>query len=79
MVFNQYHFLQIVEGGRTAVSCLLGNLLRDTRHTEMVVMGFEGIDQREFSDWSMRFVPAAAIAKKTLLRYGTKRIGVSTT
>jgi Sensors of blue-light using FAD len=70
LVFDHQHFLQVIEGDRAAVSLLLGKLMSDTRHKNLTVLELDEITQRSFADWSMEFVPAAAINKKVLLRNG---------
>ena len=70
LVFDHKHFLQVIEGGRAAVSLLLGKLMGDTRHKDVTVLELEEITQRSFADWSMEFVPAASINKTVLLRNG---------
>lgn len=73
LVFNHRYYLQAIEGGRAAVNQLVGNLYRDPRHTQMLIMGFDDIDRRVFPDWSMRFVPAASASRDILLRNGVGR------
>ena len=70
LVFDSRYFLQVIEGGREAVSLLLGTLCADTRHTDVRLLELDEITQRAFADWSMEFVPAAAINKTVLLRNG---------
>ena len=70
LVFDDKYFVQLIEGGRSAVSQLLGNLYRDTRHKDLVVLGFDVVHQRQFPNWSMQFVPAADVTKNVLLRHG---------
>jgi hypothetical protein len=69
MVFNHEYYLQVVEGGRTAVSELLGRLYKDSRHQDLTLIEFDHIDSRSFGDWSMQFVPAASMSKKMVLHY----------
>lgn len=71
LAFNYKYFLQVIEGGRTEVSQLLGNLYADPRHKNLTVLEFDQIERRIFSDWSMQLVPSAAISKDLLLRLGS--------
>ncbi len=73
LVFSSKYYLQAIEGGRQAVNQLLGNLYRDTRHSDMLLLGLQEITQRAFPDWSMRFVPAESATRQILLRNGTER------
>ena len=70
LVFDDKYFVQLIEGGRSAVSQLLGNLYRDTRHKDLVVLGFDVVHQRPFPNWSMQFVPTVDVTKNVLLRHG---------
>ena len=70
LVFDDKYFVQVIEGGRAAVSKLLGNLYKDTRHKDLVVLGFHAIHQRQFPNWSMQFVPAVDVTRNVLLRHG---------
>lgn len=73
LVFNSKYYLQVIEGGRVAVSALLGNLFSDDRHCEMVVLGVEQVDQRAFPNWSMEFIAASRASRQTMLRHGATR------
>jgi hypothetical protein len=70
LVFDSHYFLQVVEGGRAAVSQLLRNLFHDTRHKKLIVLGFDYIAEREFGEWSMQFVPLTGEVKQILFRHG---------
>ena len=52
------YVLQILEGGRSALTALLFTIMQDPRHTDLVVALFEDIDQRMFGDWAMACVTA---------------------
>lgn len=73
LVFNHRYYLQAIEGSRVAVNRLLANLYRDPRHHNMLIISFDDIDRRVFSDWSMRFVPAASASREVVLRNGVGR------
>ena len=74
MLLDHQYFLQVVEGGRGAVSQLLGNLYKDPRHQDLIVLGFDRIDRRAFGEWSMQFVPATSVTQQVLLRHGASRL-----
>ena len=46
-------FLQALEGTRTDIERLLTRLRNDPRHTDIRMLGFDPIDVRSFSEWSM--------------------------
>lgn len=70
LAFDSRYFLQAIEGDRQALSNLYGNLVRDTRHKRLLLLGFEPIAQRSFSDWSMGFAAADASGRRVYLRHG---------
>ncbi len=70
LAFDSRCFLQAVEGSREALSQLYSNLVRDRRHKRLVLLSFESIEQRSFSDWTMGFAAADASHKRLYLRHG---------
>ena len=70
LVFDSKYFLQAVEGSRTSLSQLYSNLVRDPRHKRLLLLSFESIEQRSFSDWTMGFAAADASHKRLYLRHG---------
>ena len=46
-------FLQAIEGGRNAVNELYGHIVRDSRHTDVVLLHYEEISERRFGGWTM--------------------------
>lgn len=70
LVMNHEYFLQALEGKRDTVNRLLGTLMSDTRHKDIHILDFAEIEQRDFGQWSMGFMSAAAIQKALILRHG---------
>ena len=67
-------FLQAIEGGRTAVSELYGHIQRDPRHSEVVLLHYEEIDERRFGGWTMGQVNMSKINASILLKYAEKPV-----
>jgi hypothetical protein len=65
-------FLQAIEGGRTQVSELFGQIQRDGRHKDVVLLQFEEIPERRFGGWSMGQVNLTRLNQSTLLKYSEK-------
>jgi hypothetical protein len=65
-------FLQVLEGGRSAVNQLYNSIVRDERHKDVVILHFEEICERRFSGWTMGQVNLAKINPSTLLKYCEK-------
>ena len=70
LVFDSKYFLQAIEGNRQALSNLYGNLVRDKRHQRLLLLGFEPLERRVFSDWTMGFAAADASRRRLYLRHG---------
>ena len=51
--YNSDHFLQVLEGGRVEVSALYHRIARDTRHSNIILMGCYDVRERMFPRWSM--------------------------
>ncbi|MBT0569657.1 BLUF domain-containing protein [Curvibacter sp. CHRR-16] len=65
-------FLQAIEGGRAAVNELYGHILRDPRHTDVVLLHYQEIAERRFGSWTMGQVNVAKINSSILLKYSEK-------
>jgi hypothetical protein len=62
-------FIQVLEGSRAAVNALFRKLLADTRHTDLVLLAYEEIDERRFAGWSMGQVNMQRMNPALLLKY----------
>ncbi|NNL64950.1 MAG: BLUF domain-containing protein [Myxococcales bacterium] len=62
-------FLQALEGGRTAVSRLYENLVRDPRHSDVTLLDFAEIEQRRFASWRMGIVDLDKVNRSSVLRF----------
>lgn len=56
LLFNGQNFLQVLEGGGDSVGELMHGIIRDQRHSGLVVLNDIGIEERCFPDWSMRLL-----------------------
>ncbi len=65
-------FLQVLEGGRTAINALYNRLIQDERHRDVTMLVYEEIDERRFSGWRMGCVDLNKINLSTLLKYSEK-------
>ncbi len=62
-------FFQCLEGPAEAVDALYKRLPADPRHRDLTVLSRETIQQPSFSNWSMKFVPNAAVVRQLLDRH----------
>ncbi len=69
LVFDHRYFLQALEGDRQHLSDLYGSLVRDSRHRRLLLLQCGPVDERQFGDWSMGFVPADAARQRLLLQH----------
>ncbi len=62
-------FMQALEGGRDAVNRLYLKIAGDGRHTDVVLMSYEEINERRFAGWAMGQVNMARLNPALLLKY----------
>lgn len=62
-------FLQAIEGGRSAVNALYGQILHDARHEDVQLLHYEEIAERRFGGWTMGQVNLSKINHSILLKY----------
>ena len=65
-------FMQAIEGGRAAVNSLYGEILRDARHRDVVLLRYEEITERRFAGWTMGVVDTRRINPAILLKYSER-------
>ncbi len=69
LCFSGGIFLQVLEGGRSAVNRLYNRIVADPRHTEVELLLYEEIGERRFASWSMGQVNMARLNPSLLLKY----------
>jgi Sensors of blue-light using FAD len=69
LCFSEGVFMQVLEGGRSAVSKLYNRIAADARHSEVVLLNYEEISERRFAGWSMGQVNMARLNPALLLKY----------
>jgi hypothetical protein len=62
-------FMQVLEGGRDAINLLYAKILRDPRHTDVVLLHYEEISERHYSGWTMGQANLGKVNASTLLRF----------
>lgn len=67
-------FLQAIEGGRMAVNELYGNIQKDPRHKDVVLLHYEEISERRFGGWTMGQVNTSKVNTTILLKYAEKAV-----
>ena len=69
LCFSGGIFLQVLEGGRSAVNKLYNRIGADPRHTEVELLLYEEIGERRFASWSMGQVNMSRLNPSLLLKY----------
>jgi len=69
LCFSEGIFLQVLEGGRSAVNQLYNRIATDPRHTQVELMCYEEIGERRFAGWSMGQVNLTRLNPALMLKY----------
>lgn len=69
LCFSGGIFLQVLEGGRSAVNRLYNRIAADPRHTEVELLLYQEIGERRFAGWSMGQVNMSRLNPSLLLKY----------
>jgi hypothetical protein len=64
-------YMQVLEGGRDAINALYAKILRDRRHTDVVLLNYEEIGERRYAGWTMGQANLGKVNASTLLRFST--------
>ena len=67
--FNAGVFMQVLEGGRAQVSRLYNRIAQDPRHSDVELLSYEDIGERNFAGWAMGQVNMNRLNPALLLRY----------
>ncbi len=69
LCYSQKYFLQCLEGSRSNINHIYNKIITDKRHTDLVILDYQEICRRQFSDWSMGYVPDMNFTKAITLQY----------
>lgn len=69
LCYSDSIFVQVLEGGREQVNRIYGRLQHDDRHHDLVLLGYESIDERQYSSWTMGKIRLDKINRSLLLKY----------
>ena len=69
---NESVYLQVLEGGRSAVNKLYHVIAADPRHDGVELLCYEEIAERRFAGWSMGQVNMALLNPALLLKYSER-------
>jgi len=74
LVFSDGIFLQVLEGGRDAVSGLYNRIAQDRRHRDVVLLGYDEIGERRFAGWAMGQANLSRLNPGVLLKYSERAV-----
>jgi hypothetical protein len=74
LVFSDGVFLQLLEGGRNAVSALYNRIACDERHRDVVLLAYDEVDERRFAGWSMGQANLSRLNPGILLKYSERAV-----
>lgn len=69
LCFSAGIFLQVIEGGRSAVSALYNRIANDPRHHDVVLLSYEEVNERSFAGWSMGRANLARLNPSLVMKY----------
>lgn len=69
LVFTGSVFLQCLEGDRAMVNKTYHRIVPDERHSDPQILAMAEITERNFSDWSMGYLPYTQQNRHRFLRY----------
>lgn len=67
-------FLQLLEGGRSAVNTLYTSIVRDSRHSEVTLLDYAEISERRFASWRMGRVNLNRVNQGSILRFSESAV-----
>jgi hypothetical protein len=67
-------FMQVLEGGRDAVSGLYQRIASDPRHGDVILLHYEEITERRFAGWTMGQVNLSRVNPSILLKYSERPV-----
>jgi hypothetical protein len=69
LCFNNKFFLQCLEGSRESVNSTYHHILNDKRHSDIIMLNYSEIAEREFEQWSMGYMPQSSLTDSINLKY----------
>lgn len=69
LCWSQGLFLQVLEGGRSAVNTVYNRITADPRHTQVELLHYDEISERHFAGWAMGQVDMAQLNPALVLKY----------
>jgi hypothetical protein len=74
LIFGNNYFLQCLEGGRTNVNKIYEKISKDSRHKDLIILGYEECHSRMFEKWSMKLLILTEEKKEIVKKYSRTKI-----
>jgi hypothetical protein len=68
LCFDSHYFLQCLEGSRSKVNETYQHILVDSRHTNIQLLNYQEISERDFADWGMGYVPGSSLTQPLTIK-----------
>jgi hypothetical protein len=62
LMFNAGIFAQVLEGPHDSIQATYERIQGDLRHSNMVILSIEPVNERQFANWSMAYIGVDSIA-----------------
>ncbi|MCM0612778.1 BLUF domain-containing protein [Marinobacter sediminum] len=73
LYYGDNHFFQYLEGEEEDVRKTYARIQGDSRHRNITTLIEEPLENRTFSNWSMKYVPLSSDVRRFLERHGLER------
>lgn len=70
LYYGDGNFFQCLEGEPSIIEKSFGKIIRDSRHSQVIVLSRRKVANRAFADWSMKYVPAREEIRRMLKKNG---------
>ena len=69
LCYSNNIFMQLLEGSREEVNCLYSEIQRDSHHTNVQLLHYDEITEREYPGWTMGLVDFDQLNTSIILKY----------
>ncbi len=69
LLYDTRFFMQWLEGDRDMVGEVLQRIFTDDRHSHPVILAYDEVHKREFSEWSMGYVNMQGVECSVIFKY----------
>jgi hypothetical protein len=73
ILFSPEYFLQLIEGSRRFVNSLYNSILKDSRHTDPIIISYDRVSKRDFAKWDMKFSSSKVQSSEDFFLYTGSR------